>query len=175
MNLRERALNVLLWYSIFAWGSWFGGTLYQMLVIVPIWSAAPPESVREFFQGTSYTEHIFNFFGPPYMVARVLPVLIALALAWHLPRLRRLLGLAYACLVATVIFTLAFIYPINEVLFFQAGAGLPAAEVQRLASTWIWADRLRFGVGVIAFVALLRAFQLPLTREAGRRQDAASA
>jgi hypothetical protein len=31
-----------------------GGTLYQMVVIVPMWSAAPPESVRAFFEGTAY-------------------------------------------------------------------------------------------------------------------------
>ena len=119
-------------------------------------------------------KHIFNFFGPPYMAARVLPVLIALALAWHLPRLRRLLGLACVCLVATVVYTLAFIYPINEVLFFQAGGELAADEIRHMVSTWIWADRLRFGVGVIALVALLRAFRVPLTRDVGLRQDTAS-
>jgi len=169
VNFRERALNLLLWYSILAWGSWFGGTLYQMLVVVPMWSAAPPESVREFLRGTSYTEHIFNFFGPPYMAARVLPVLIALALAWHLPRLRLLLGFASICLVATVAFTLAFIYPINEVLFFQAGGELAADEIRSMVRTWIWADRLRFGVGVMAFVALLQAFRMPPTRDVSRR------
>lgn len=169
MDLRERALNLFLWYSILAWGAWVGGTLYQMVVVVPMWSAAPPESVREFFLGTSYMKHIYNFFGPPFMAARVLPVLIALALAWHLPRLRRLLGLASACLAATVIFTLAFIYPINDVLFVQAGGDLAADEVRRMVRTWIWADRLRFGVGVIAFLLLLRAFRLPLGRDVGLR------
>lgn len=175
MNLRERTLNLVLWYSILAWGSWFGGTLYQMLVVVPMWSAAPPESVHEFFRGTSYMKHIFNFFGPPYMAARVLPVLIALALAWHLPRMRRLLGFASVCLVATVVFTLAFIYPINDVLFAQAGGELSADEIRRMVSTWIWADRLRFGVGLLAFLALLNAFRVPLTSHVGLRQDTASA
>jgi len=175
VKLRERALNVLLWYSVLAWGTWFGGTLYQMLVVVPMWSAAPPESVREFFGGTSYMAHIFNFFGPPYMAARVLPVVIALALAWHLPRLRRLLGLACVLLVATVVFTLAYIYPINDVLFVGAGGELAADEIRRMVSTWIWADRLRFGVGVIAFVALLQAFRMPLSQEVGLRQGLALA
>ena len=159
MNLRERTLNLLLWYSILAWGSWFGGTLYQMLVVVPMWSAAPPESVREFFLGTSYMKHIYNFFGPPFMTARVLPVLIALALAWNVPRLRRLLGFASVCLVASVAFTLAFIYPINDVLFVLAGGEHPADEVRRMVRTWIWADRIRFAVGMMAFVALLQAFR----------------
>ena len=103
------------------------------------------------------------------MAARVLPVFIALALAWRLPRLRRLLGFASLCLVATVVFTLAFIYPINDTLFFQAGGELADEEIRRLARTWIWADRLRFGVGVLAFLALLRAFRIQLAADARPR------
>jgi hypothetical protein len=60
MALRDQTLNILLWYSIFAWGTWLGGTLYQMLVVVPMWSASPPDSVRAFFQGTSYNKTIFD-------------------------------------------------------------------------------------------------------------------
>ena len=157
--MRDRLLTFFLWFAVIAWSTWFGGTLYQMLVVVPMWSAAPPESVREFFLGTTYTAHIFNFFGPPFMAARVLPVLVALALAWHLPRERLLLGVASACLVATVVFTLTYIYPINDVLVFQAGGDLGAEAVRRLATTWIWADRARFAVGIVAFVALLMAFR----------------
>lgn len=162
MQFREKTLNVLLWYSVFAWATWFGGTLYQMLVVVPMWSAAPPESVQSFFLGTDYNRTIFNFFGPPFMVARVLPTVVALALAWHLPKHRAALGVAVACLVVTIIFTFAYIYPINAVLFEQAGGNLAAAQIVDMTNNWIWADRLRFGVGIVALVALLRAFRLPL-------------
>ena len=86
MNRRHQALNVLLWYAVFAWATWLGGTLYQMLVVVPLWSASPPESVVSFFTGTDYNRTVFHFFGPPFMAARVLPLLLALALAWRLPR-----------------------------------------------------------------------------------------
>jgi hypothetical protein len=162
MNLRQRMLNGLLWYSVFAWGTWFGGTLYQMLVIVPMWSASPPESVYSFFLGTDYNRTILHFFGPPFMVARVAPICISLALAWNLPRHRTALGIAVLCLVATIVFTVIYVYPINAVLFAHAGADLPGAEIAELVRNWIWADRLRFGVGVVAFVALLQAFRLPL-------------
>lgn len=162
MELREQTLNVLLWYSVFAWGTWLGGTLYQMLVVVPMWSSSPPESVHAFFLGTEYNRTIFHFFGPPFMVARVIPVLVALALAWHLPGHRQALGIAVSCLVITVVFTLIYIYPINAVLFAQAGGDLSAAEIADLVRNWIWADRLRFSVGVVAFFAMLRAFRLRL-------------
>jgi len=162
MALRDQALNILLWYAILAWGTWVGGTLYQMLVIVPMWSVSPPESVRAFFQGTAYNRTIFRFFGPPFMVARVIPVVIALIVGWHLPEHRLLLGIAVACLVATVVFTVAYIYPINAVLFQQAGGDRSAAEIRQMARRWILADRIRFGVGIVAFIALLWAFRLPL-------------
>jgi len=103
------------------------------------------------------------------MVARVLPVVIALVLAWRLPRHRTPLVVAVLCLIAAVVFTLTTIYPINAVLFEQAGADLPGDEILQLVHTWIWADRLRFGVGVIAFLALLHAFRLPLARDIGFR------
>ena len=48
--MRERLLTACLWFSVLAWSTWVGGTLYQMLVVVPMWSAAPPESVREFIE-----------------------------------------------------------------------------------------------------------------------------
>jgi hypothetical protein len=165
MALRDQVLNVLLWYAIFAWGTWLGGTLYQMLVVVPMWSASPPDSVRAFFQGTSYNKTIFHFFGPPFMAARVIPIVIALGVAWHLPEHRLALGIAVVCLVATVVFTFAYIYPINAVLFEQAGGDRSAAEVAAMARSWIWADRVRFGVGIVAFVAILWAFRLPLPHQ----------
>lgn len=162
MSLRDRALDLLLWYVVFAWAAWLGGTLYQMLVIVPLWSAAPPESVRAFFTGTEYNRTIFHFFGPPFMAARILPLLITLALAWRRPAHRRALGLAAGCIVLMTVFTLAYVYPINAVLFEQAGGDNTPARIDAMVGQWIWADRLRFGVGIIAFAAILRAFRLPV-------------
>lgn len=167
MALRERTLNVLLWYSILAWGTWFGGTLFQMLVVVPMWSSSPPESVRAFFLGTVYNQTIFHFFGPPFMAARVIPIILALLLAWHLPKHRAALGTATLCLVAAVVFTLTYIYPINSVLFEQAGGDHTAAEIAQMTHAWIWADRLRFGIGIVAFIAILKAFRLPLNSNEG--------
>jgi len=162
MSIRNQALNLLLWYAIFAWGIWLGGTLYQMLVVVPMWSESPPESLRLFILGTAYNRTIYHFFGPPFIAARIIPTIIALALAWRLPKHRVPLTVAVTCLTAIVIFTLAYIYPINAVLFEQAGGDRSATEIAAMVRTWIWADRLRFCVGVVAFVAILRAFRLPL-------------
>lgn len=105
-----------------ALSTWVGGTLYQMLVIVPMWSASPPESVRTFFRGTDYNALIFRFFGPPFMALRVLPVVAALWAGWRYPRHRNALLVASGGFLFAVILTLAYIYPINAVLFEQAGS-----------------------------------------------------
>ena len=96
------------------------------------------------------------------MAARLIPMIMALALAWRLPKHRQALGVAVVCLTATVIFTLAYVYPLNAVLFEQAGGEHSAIEIVGMVRTWIWADRIRCGVGIVAFVAILRAFRLPL-------------
>jgi hypothetical protein len=62
------------WLAVLGHSVRVGGTPYQMLVIVPMWSASPPESVRAFFSGTRYNETIRNFFGPQYMAARLAPL-----------------------------------------------------------------------------------------------------
>lgn len=73
MRARNRIAQVLLWLAMLGLSVWVGGALYQMLVIVPRWSASQPESVRAFFLGTRYNETIWNFFGPPFMAARLAP------------------------------------------------------------------------------------------------------
>ena len=97
MTIRNRVLLACLWGSVIAWSTWVGGTLYQMLVIVPLWSASPPETVRAFFQATDYNRTIFNFFGPPFIVARNVPVIAALLAGWHLHRHRHALLIAVLC------------------------------------------------------------------------------
>src|SRR5262245_7195764 len=163
MSLRDRTLVVLLWLSVLTLTTWVGGTLYQMLVIVPLWSGSPPESLRAFFAETDFNRTIANFFGPRFMVARNLPLVLALIAGWHRPRHRYALIIAVACFVLFgVVFTLTYVYPINAVIFTQAGGDRSADEIRALVHRWLFADRLRFGIGIIGFLALLWAFRQPI-------------
>ena len=161
MKTRDRLLVFALWVSVLFQARWFGGTLYQMLVIVPLWSASPPESVVAFFKGTGYTRTIWNFFGPPFMVAGSAALLLALIFGWHRPRHRFYLLIAVACTVFGLVYTLGYIYKINDVLIFQAGGNHTAEEIREMARAWVFADRVRFAVGIVGFLALLQAFRLP--------------
>ena len=94
------------------------------------------------------------------MIARLAPLVGALLLSWRIPQRRKSLLVATACMTLGVIFTLVYIYRINDVLFVQAGANHNAEEIREMVSKWIWADRIRFGIGLIGFLALLRAFSI---------------
>lgn len=162
MTIRDRMFRALLWLSVLMATTWVGGSLFGILVLVPTWNASPPESLRTFFLQTEYSQHTWNFFGPPWMVARNLPVFAALAAGWHLRQHRRLMLFVGAWSVCGVVGTLVWIYPINDVLFFKAGGDLSREEVRALANRWIWADRIRFALGAASFFTLLRAFSLPI-------------
>ncbi|HEX6127235.1 MAG TPA: DUF1772 domain-containing protein [Pyrinomonadaceae bacterium] len=168
--MRAKLFSLFLWLAIIAAATWFGGTLYQMLVIVPMWAASPPESVREFFTQTRYNETIWNFFGPPFMIARSLPLVLAIIFGWHLRPQRTWLLIAVLVKAFGIAFTLFYIYPINEVLFLNAGGNHSPEEVRQLVDKWVLSDRIRFVVGTIGFISLLRALSLPIERQ--RRHSA---
>lgn len=163
---RNTITLVLLWLSVLLMSIWVGGTLFSMSVIVPLWSASPPESVRAFFTGTDFNRTIGNFFGPPWMVARALPVLLLLISGWNLQTHRKYFVAMTACMIFGLTFTLAYIYPINAVLFAQAGGNHTAEEIRAMARHWILADRVRFAVLSIGFLALLRALSIPIPSSA---------
>jgi hypothetical protein len=121
----------MLWLAIAGMGSWAGGTLYQMVEVVPVWSASPPESVRTFFRDTDFGHRKVRFFGPATMLARNLPLVVALVAAWPRRPHWGWLLLAAGCSAFGLVFTLAYVYPINAVLFNQAGGGGNASESAR--------------------------------------------
>ncbi len=162
MSYRDRFLVMMLWLAIFGMGSWAGGTLYQMVEVVPVWSSSPPESVRTFFRDTDFGRHKVRFFGPPTMIARNLPLILALVVAWPRPRHRAWLLLAVGCFAFGLILTLAYVYPINAVLFNQAGGSGSDNGIRSMVSRWIFADRVRFVVGLVGLFAILKAFRLPM-------------
>jgi len=161
MTTRNRITQVLLWLSILSMSIWVGGTIYQMAVIVPQWSASPPESVRTFFLGTQFNSQIGNFFGPRIMPFRVLPILGVLIAGWNLKRHRKYFLLMAACMLAGVLLTFGYIYPINEVLFAQAGGNHTADEIRTMVSHWIFADCVRLAILFVGFLGLLRALSIP--------------
>jgi Domain of unknown function (DUF1772) len=159
--IRHGIVEALLWYNVLSLGIWFGGTLYQMLVIVPLWSAAPPQSVRNFFTATGYTRTINHFFGRRTQALRAIPLFLLPIAGWAYPELQLWLAIPALAMAIALAMTLAYLYPINDVLIFKAGSDLDGETIQQLTRRWILADRIRFGIMTIGFVSLLYAFRLP--------------
>ncbi|MCI0604416.1 DUF1772 domain-containing protein [bacterium] len=150
--------------AVLGFSIWVGGTLFNMLVIVPLWSVSA-ESLQSFLKETDFERTIFHFFGPPWMAVRVVPIFSALAAAWPFRFHRLHLLVSALCMTSGIIYTIVYIYPINEVLFFQAGGSHSPEEIKAMADQWVFADRLRFSVLVIGYISLLRAFSKPLPKE----------
>lgn len=155
--MKNKLHSFLLWWAVIGYSLWIGGTFFSMVVIVPMWNYDPPASVVFFFSETKFNTTIYNFFGPPWMAARIVPLLLAVFTA--APGQRRWLLASAACMIIMIVFTLVFVYPINTILMTHAGAGKTAKEVTALAETWVLADRIRFIVGCIGYIAILYAFQ----------------
>ena len=163
MFTNKNLFNFLLWWAVIGFSIWLGGTIFSISVIVPMWSESLPDSARVFFSETSFTKHIYNFFGPPWMAIRNLPLLLALFVGWKSVKHRRYLLISVTILISSIVFTVIYVYSINNDLMFNAGAGYTDVELTTLAMKWIWADRIRFVVMVIGYIFLLKAFKLPYT------------
>ena len=171
LSKKDTLTLILLWICVIVWGIWFGGTIYQMVVIVPIWSDSLPQSLYAFFKGTSWNHNVLHFFGPYWIPVRFLPLYLMLFFGWNLRAHRPLFITTTICMTFVLVFTLAYVYPINAVLFTQAGAEHSVEEIRAMLRRWIVADRARFLVGCIGYLALLRALSIPIARDAANGHD----
>jgi hypothetical protein len=152
-------LLVSLWIAVILMAIWIGGTVYQMLVIVPLWTASLPESLSSFMRGTDFSHTVLNFFGSRFGLPRLVAIAVALAAGWRSPKHRAaLLGVVTSQLFI-IAFSVLFIYPILPAIV--AGGASNVEETRDILHRFILLDRFRFVVGCGTFLALLWAFQLP--------------
>jgi len=163
MTLRQKLFTFFLWWAVIGFSIWVGGTIFSMTVVVPMWSESPPQSVHDFFGMTSFNKYIFNFFGPPWMAIRNLPVLFALVCGWYSKPHRRYLLVTLISLILGIVYTFTYIYPINDILMAKAGADKSGEEIKAMVDKWIFADRLRFSVMLVGYFFLLKTFRLPIS------------
>ena len=159
--MRQKLFTIFLWFSVINLGIWIGGTLFHMIVVLPIWSQQPPDSVRDFFGGTRAYEYLLDFYGPRWMVIRILPILITLWLGWNSKRHRSFVSITVLTIAIGLVLSVLVVFPINEAIMARAGEGTSPEEIGRMVDTWILADRARFALLSVGYFFLLRAFRLP--------------
>ena len=159
---RQKLFIIFLWLSVINLSIWIGGTLFHMIVVLPIWSQPLPGSVKEFFGGTRAYEYLLDFYGPKWMVIRILPIIIALLLGWNSKRHRYFLLITVLTVAVGIILTIFFVYPINDAIMAKAGEGSSPDEIRGMVNNWILLDRLRFVIIFAGYFFLLWAFRLPI-------------
>lgn len=152
--------QIFLWIAVVAWGFWLGGLVYEMVVIIPLWSSDLPRSAIEWNSRPDFVVNPTQFYLPT-VVTLMLSSLLAMILKWRSSGLRILLALSTACAICAFVFTIIYFFPKNDVLFRGLNAGLTGEEITAIANAWIRGNWIRFGIMVVGFFAALRAFSSP--------------
>ena len=133
--------------------------MYEMTVILPLWSSSLPESVIEWNSRPQFVVNPTRFFAP-VAITTVLSSLLSLVLGWKLGNRRFWLVLSAVCAVVTLAFTLIYFFPKNEVLFRNQFAGLSGEEITGIAKAWIAGNWIRAGIMAVGFFAALQAYNI---------------
>ncbi len=155
--MTQKIGQILLWIAVVAWSLWFGGLMYEMVVITPLWSSALPESVIEWNARPQYLVIPTKFYAP-VAITTILSSLLGLILVWKSSNRRLWLVLSTVCASLTLAFTLVYFFPKNEVLFHNNSAGLSGADITAIANAWLTANWIRVCVIAIGFFAALRVY-----------------
>ena len=163
MSTRLSLQNATLWLTTF-WASIFiGANVYQMLVIVPVFAANPPESVLAFNQSGVQTA---DFWANPYLSIGHLVLIVSLILHWRTNRFKWL-GFAFLLIVLGNVVTFAYFYPRLALLGFLDGT-IQTENIPKPATAvkeFVVPDVIRFVVLLVpAFFLLLKAISLPVVR-----------
>src|SRR5919106_2866188 len=125
--MRDKLAAGLLTVSVIVWGIWCGGQGFNELMTVPIWSAAPPESLKVHAElprkgGAPF----FPLFGPLFAV---LAIGAALA-AWKSARRSRKWLVLSAFIAIAVSISLMYLAPLVGSMFRHSMArDLPASDI----------------------------------------------
>ena len=159
--MRKFVAEVSVWLFVVALSLQMGAGLYEMRVVTPLWSAAPPASVRAWnADGARAIEPRAKFW---LYCTPAVGLTAALALVAGLTkggRERRWLVASSATAVVLVLATYLYFAPALAVLLERRGAGLSDREVVEREGGWLWLGRVRAAAYVLAWLAALKALSV---------------
>src|SRR5690348_11930719 len=140
--------QMILWLFVIALGIEIGAGLYETLVVLPLWTTAPPDSVTAYYQHNSANpQFALNAGGRFWMGATPLVGLLALATLLSGFRTRpqhrqwRIAGTVLALVV--VLSTFAWFVPNIIRLTGKDVMAMSAAEVTSLTRSWVHLNWVR--------------------------------
>lgn len=153
-NIRE----AILWLGLILISILVGGTVYQMIVIVPEFGRDIPNGMISFAHSHISTK---TFWTSPIMPLGFLSMIISVVLNWKNGRKKWLISAAALAILAEVL-TIIFIYPQLRIMGIVDGT--PSNDLILLTKTiksWILVDQLRFWIIIIpSFLFYIKAFTI---------------
>ena len=156
---RSTVPQLFLWLFVISAGLVSGGSIFERLVVTPLWAASPPESVTQWQLGGIQGA----FFGVASPLYGVFALGLAIAARWMPRRQRSWALMAGVSGVVTVVWTAAYFLPILQKTQVTAGAGLSGEEITSLVNqfhTWQWS---RWALLIGGWLAGLRALSLTVS------------
>ncbi len=131
-----------------------GGGLYEHLVLVPLWSASPPQSLSVIQPNTGVPLQIFWI---PIHAAITLFVILSLVFNWKDLPVRRLLFIGLGSYIIMRLWSAFYFIP--EMLSFQRIPldSPPSAELSARVANWAFWTWFREPLDIITFVSFLLA------------------
>jgi hypothetical protein len=157
--MRNKLASVLLIASIFVWGIWCGGQIFNEMMTVPKWSASPPESLKAYDALPS--KGGLPFFPIFSLLFVVLAIGAAIA-AWKSARRSRIwLALSAGTSLVLFISLVFYLAPLVGSMFRHSIAGdLPATEIVAGVEQWKIGNRVRLIVELFGFIFSIIALRV---------------
>lgn len=141
--------EIVLWLFVIDLGIAFGAGWYEARIVVPIWSSAPPHSLRSPDSGR-------KFWGFVTTVPLTLLTIANLYVAWQSAEPRRIYWLSAAAVVfAERVLTFAYFIP--TIIRLQRDHP-PSAELEKAVLRWTRLNYLRNALILVGWLLALRAF-----------------
>jgi hypothetical protein len=170
MKLRHAAAEALLYAAALTFAVWFGGQVFNALMVVPVWSAKPPDSVVSWnAPNRAYDSHRTNFFAlfSPLWVTLMLGASLLLGRGGGRAR-RRWVGAFALCSAAATLAVFGWMaLTVGRTLraFTEGTYGPEHFDTLRL---WVTANWARLGLELCGLLCAFRALRAAPSHEPAR-------
>ncbi|HEX8249324.1 MAG TPA: hypothetical protein VF599_14195 [Pyrinomonadaceae bacterium] len=80
MKIRKNLARLFLFIATVYWGIWLGGYIFNALMLVPLWSYNPPDSLINYFKTPHFLLYFFSAVNPWVFLASLIAWLLTIKL-----------------------------------------------------------------------------------------------
>ena len=155
--------KIFMWLFVVVLGIEIGAGLYETLVVLPIWTASPPDTVIAYFNhNVANPAFVLNTGGRFWMfftpMVGLLSITVLITAFWTRGAHRKWRLVAGALALIVVAATFAWFVPNIIKLNSEAVLTMPREHVASLANAWVTLNWVRVVVYLSAWFAGLKAY-----------------